>query len=309
MFTPRVTHISDMDLVLNMEINAVGLLSPGDMGHVVGQFLIAHGMPVLTCLEGRSERTRGLAAKAGIENVPTYDDLVRDADLILSIMVPGEAVNAARMVANSIRNTKETIVYVDCNAVAPDTGREIYRIIREAKSRYVDASIIGGPPRREGITKFYASGPHVEDFMILKDFGLEIRPLGSEVGQGKGIKMVYGALTKGLTAISTQLLMAAFQMGLYDSLESLFEETQGVQLQRMKSAIPNMPNRSRRWVSEMEEISKTYEAIGITPRTYEGAAEFYRFVGGTSLAEETAETFDRSRTLKQVVKELCKELP
>jgi len=81
-----------------MELRAVGLLSPGDMGHVIGQRLIGHGMPVLTCLEGRSERTRGLAAKAGIKGVPTYGDLIRETDMILSVMVPGEAVKAARRV-------------------------------------------------------------------------------------------------------------------------------------------------------------------------------------------------------------------
>ena len=284
------------------------MLSPGDMGHVVGQRLISHGMPVMTCLEGRSERTRGLAAKAGIGDVPTYGDLVRETDMILSIMVPGEAVKAARKVAGALRDTGETTVYADCNAVAPATGREIDGIIREAGGRYVDASIIGGPPRPGTNTKFYASGPDVEAFQALSDYGLEVRPLGPEVGQGKGIKMVYGALTKGLTAITTQLLMAANEMDLYDALEALHEETQGVQLQRMRRAVPNMPNRSRRWVSEMEEIAKTYGALGITPKMYEGAAEFYRFVGGTPLAEERAETVDRSRTLKQVIEILCSGL-
>jgi 3-hydroxyisobutyrate dehydrogenase-like beta-hydroxyacid dehydrogenase len=290
-----------------MELKAVGLLSPGDMGHVVGQRLITHGMPVLTCLDGRSERTRALAVKAGIGDVPTYGDLVRETEMILSIMVPGEAVRAATKVAEALRETGETIAYVDCNAIAPATGREIDGIIRGAGSVYVDASIIGGPPRREG-TKFYASGPDTKPFEALNKYGLEVRPLGPEVGQGKGIKMVYGALTKGLTAISTQLLMAAWEMGLYDALESLHEETQGVQRQRMMRAVPNMPNRSRRWVSEMEEIAKTYEAIGITPKMYQGAAEFYRFVGGTPLADETPETMDRDRTLRQVIKTLCTEL-
>ena len=292
-----------------MELRAVGLLSPGDMGHVVGQWLIAHGMPVLTCLEGRSGRTRALAAKAGIGDVPTYGDLVRETDMILSIMVPGEAVKAARKVAETLQETGETTVYVDCNAVAPATGREMDAIIRGVGSIYVDASIIGGPPRREGITKFYASGPDVNAFEALGNYGLEVRPLGPEVGKGKGIKMVYGALTKGLTAISTQLLMAAWQMGLFDALEALHEETQGVQRQRMRRAVPNMPNRSRRWVSEMEEIAKTYGALGITPKMYEGAAEFYRFVGGTPLAEERAETVDRSRTMRQVIEQLCEGLP
>jgi len=291
-----------------MGLKAVGLLSPGDMGHVIGERLIGHGMPVITCVEGRSERTRGLAAKAGIRDVPTYDDLVRETDMILSVMVPGEAVKAAGKVADALRETGESIVYADLNAIAPATGREIDGIIRGVGSRYVDASIIGGPPRPGTNTKFYASGPDVEAFQALSDYGLEVRPLGPEVGQGKGIKMVYGALTKGLSAISTQLLMAAWEMGLYDALEALHEETQGVQRQRMLRAVPNMPNRSRRWVSEMEEIAKTYEALGITGKMYEGAAEFYTFIGGTPLAEEKAETMDRSRTLRQVIEQLCEGL-
>jgi 3-hydroxyisobutyrate dehydrogenase-like beta-hydroxyacid dehydrogenase len=278
------------------------------MGHVIGQRLMGHEMPVLTCLEGRSQRTRGLSAKTGIKEVPTYGDLVRETDMILSVMVPGEAVKAAGKVADTLRETGESTVYVDLNAIAPATGREIDEIIRGVGSRYVDASIIGGPPRPGTKTKFYASGPDVEEFQKLGAHGLEVRPLGPEVGQGKGIKMVYGALTKGLSAISTQLLMAAWEMGLYDALEALHEETQGVQRKRMVTAVPNMPNRSRRWVSEMEEIAKTYEALGITGKMYEGAAEFYTFVGGTSLAEEKAETMDRSRTLRQVIEQLCEGL-
>jgi hypothetical protein len=56
------TYLAEWSRGLDMELRAVGLLSPGDMGHVVGQRLIAHGMPVLTCLDRRSERTKGLAA-------------------------------------------------------------------------------------------------------------------------------------------------------------------------------------------------------------------------------------------------------
>ena len=64
-----------------MAIQTVGLLSPGDMGHVVGQVLLQHGMRVVTCLQGRSERTRMLSRQAGIAEVPTYEQLVREADL------------------------------------------------------------------------------------------------------------------------------------------------------------------------------------------------------------------------------------
>jgi hypothetical protein len=44
-----------------MSIKTIGLLSPGDMGHVVGNVLQSHGLCVLTCFKGRSEHTRTLA--------------------------------------------------------------------------------------------------------------------------------------------------------------------------------------------------------------------------------------------------------
>ena len=54
-----------------MNISTVAILSPGDMGHAVGQRLRENEMDVITCLAGRSDRTRNLAAKAGIRDVPT----------------------------------------------------------------------------------------------------------------------------------------------------------------------------------------------------------------------------------------------
>ena len=37
-----------------MSLSTVALLSPGDMGHAVGAVLVANGLEVITCLEGRS---------------------------------------------------------------------------------------------------------------------------------------------------------------------------------------------------------------------------------------------------------------
>ena len=39
-------------------INTVAIMSPGDMGHSVGLELKKHGIDVITCLEGRSDRTK-----------------------------------------------------------------------------------------------------------------------------------------------------------------------------------------------------------------------------------------------------------
>ena len=95
---------------------------------------------------GRSERTRGLAAKAGIKDVPTYGDLIRETGMILSIMVPGEAVNTARKVADALRDSGESTIYVDLNAIAPATGREIDGVIRSL-TRSLGRRFPGSPQR------------------------------------------------------------------------------------------------------------------------------------------------------------------
>jgi 3-hydroxyisobutyrate dehydrogenase-like beta-hydroxyacid dehydrogenase len=288
-----------------MAVQKVGLLSPGDMGHVVGGVLLKNSMPVITCLDGRSDRTRELAKKAGIELVATYEQLVQDADLILSILVPSEAGRAAEKVARALRNTQERIVYVDCNAIAPSTVKLIAEMIQAAGSHFVDAGIIGPPPREKGTTRFYASGSEAGCFEALAANGLDVRIIGTEVGQASGIKMTYAALTKGTIALTTELLVAAWRMGLFESLKDEFRLSQAARLASMEKGLPPMPTKSRRWIGEMEEIAKTFEDLGLTPRIYLGAADVYRFVGQTELAEETPETRDKNRTLAQMIEILA----
>jgi hypothetical protein len=68
-----------------------------------------------------------------------------------------------------------------------------------------------------------------------------------------------------------------------------------------QKGLPLVPTKARRWIGEMEKIAKTLGNSGLTPKIFEGAAEMYRLVGTTSLADETPETFDRERTLQQVI--------
>ena len=66
--------VGALDLVREkpfMDISTVAIMSPGDMGHAVGQRLRENEMDVITCLVGRSAQTRNLAAKAGIRDVPS----------------------------------------------------------------------------------------------------------------------------------------------------------------------------------------------------------------------------------------------
>ena len=256
-----------------MAIATIGLLSPGDMGHSIGGVLRSNGLQVLTCLDGRSGRTRDLATRSGFDDCASLEEMVTRADVVLCVLVPARATEVARQVAAAIRSTGADILYVDCNAISPRTVREIGAIMQGAGARFADVGIIGPPPRTPG-TRFYASGPNAEDFAELRNYGLDARVIGDEVGQASGLKMCYGALTKGLQALGTELLVAARLMGLEETLRAEQEESMADVLGWMERQMPSMPPRAYRWVGEMEEIASTFNDLGLTPKILEGRGRY-----------------------------------
>ncbi|MEE2752641.1 MAG: DUF1932 domain-containing protein [Candidatus Latescibacterota bacterium] len=282
----------------------VGLLSPGDMGSVVGGRMVERGADVITSLLGRSERTKGLAEAAGIRDVPDYEELVDACDIVISIMVPSEALGAAESVVKAIYSKQKALPYVDCNAIAPSTARLIGTRIEEAGGMPIDAGIIGGPPRGTSpSTRFYASGQNANLFARLNDFGLDVRVIGDQIGQASGLKMCYAASTKGTSALMLELLIAARRLGLYDGLIEEFGMSQETRLKSLNGLV-DVPSKSRRWIGEMEEISKTFEEVGLTPHMFTGAADVFRMIGASDLADETPENRDKERTLEELIQSL-----
>ncbi|MCZ6474489.1 MAG: DUF1932 domain-containing protein [SAR324 cluster bacterium] len=291
-----------------MKIETVGIYSPGEMGQAIGEVLRNNGLRVVAALEGRSERTRELAAAAGIEDVGSLQDLVRAADLVLSILVPSNAAAAAREVAAALRASKAELLYADCNAISPQSTIAVGAIIEEAGGMFVDGSIIGPPPRKPGATRLYVSGAHAEAVAQLNCEMLEVPVVGTELGQASGLKMCYAGLTKGTMALATEVLLAARMMNLEGHLRKEFETSQQVMLGWMERQMPGMPPKAHRFVGEMEEIAATYERLGMTPHIQQGAAEMYRAVATTRLGKESPEQRDGSRGLDDVIGMLAADL-
>ncbi len=113
-----------------MAIQTVGILSPGDMGQAIAGVLTQHGLMTVAALDNRSQRTRQLATEAKIEDVGSLNRLVSESDVLLSVLVPAGATEAAKQVGEAIRNVGKNLLYVDCNAISPDKVRTIEEIIQ-----------------------------------------------------------------------------------------------------------------------------------------------------------------------------------
>jgi L-threonate 2-dehydrogenase len=213
--------------VAGQAIHTVGIMSAGDMGQAIGRRLGEHYLRVVNCLQGRSASTAKRAAAAGIVDVGDDVTLVREADILLSVLVPAEAFGLAERLAAARRASGSDLLYVDCNAVAPQTVQRIGAVVTAAGGRFVDAGIVGGPPT-PGTPgpRFYASGEHAAVFAQLRECGLDIRVIGAEVGEASGLKLCYAALTKGLTALATELLVAGEVLGLSEPLRAELQASQ-----------------------------------------------------------------------------------
>lgn len=284
-----------------MPVETVGILSPGDMGSAVGAALKSNGLRVVTALDGRSERTRELAEKGNIENVGTVSDVVRESDLILSILVPSQAEALVAEVAEAISKTGNTVAFADCNAVSPETGKRMAKVIDDAGGRFIDAGIIGGPPRGGTPPRFYASGPHEAVLGELDGKGITVPLMGGEVGRASTIKMCYAAITKGTAALYAATLTAAESLGTYEELIAEMESSQPETLKRMQG-VSTLSDRAFRWIGEMYEIASTFEAAGVTPKLHQGSADMFQMVADSPIGHERPETVDRSRSLHDTVK-------
>ena len=258
------------------------------MGSGVGTVLRQNGLRVLTSLAGRGGASHERAAKAGMEDAPNLEALVRECEIVLSIVPPAVAGAVADQIAAAVRASEADVLYADCNAIAPGTARGIFQTMVDAGARFADGGIIGGPPTRPG-NRIFTSGPGARELEALRNYGLDIRVLEGDVGQASGLKMCYAATTKGLQALGAELLVAAKLLGVEDQLRA--EQNLGGDLEAVRHfverALPNMPPKAYRWIGEMEEIARCFEELGMPGRLMMGAADVYtNFRDGGVLARE-----------------------
>jgi 3-hydroxyisobutyrate dehydrogenase-like beta-hydroxyacid dehydrogenase len=159
------------------------------MGAAIGDVLHKSGLDVITTLEGRSARSRLRAFDARIREVASHAEIVRESDLVLSVVPGAAALDVAERVAASLSETRARITYVDCNAVSLEDTRRMARLIQDAGSVFVDAVIVGAPPTgRDSDTRFYCSGPDTTAFVALREHGLYVEAIGRNVGEARALE-------------------------------------------------------------------------------------------------------------------------
>jgi putative dehydrogenase len=245
-------------------LQKIGIMSIGEMGFHWAKLLRSHGVEVLTYDKDRGEVSRKRAENGGVKSTASMAELVRDVDLIVSIVVPSAATKVAGKVAEAIETTgRKDLLFLDANAISPMTADEIAKILRAAGVNFVDGCIIGSAAKMGKGTIVYVSGSEANRLAMLEAFNIPIKVLGVGTHQASAFKVVYAGLTKGLQGLFCELLMGAQRFGLLDEIRAQYEESFPGLLDKVSSSIVGLQIHAGRRAEEMDELKRTFNHHGM----------------------------------------------
>jgi len=251
----------------------IGLLHPGAMGASVGAALVAAGHCVRWAAAGRSEATRKRAARAKLLEADDVALVVRESEWIVCVCPP----DAARDVAEQVLAAGFRGLYVDANAIAPQTARAIGELIEDGGADFVDAGVVGPPAWSSDTTHLHLAGVRAEEVAAaFAGTNVEARVLPGDAGAASALKMAFAGWSKGSTALLANVWALAREAGVHQELLAEWEKFAPDLPGRLRAALPASAPKAWRFAGEMNEIAETYEAAGLPGGFHRAAAEVYQ---------------------------------
>lgn len=231
----------------------VAVLHPGEMGTGVGAALVRNGHDVGWLPIGRSKATQARAATAALREL---DGLV-DVEVVISVCPPAAALHVARSVVG-FRG-----VFVDANAISPDTAASVAQAVTTAGATYVDGALIGSPPSETRAVHLALSGEAADKIAGLFT-GTTVRTSVLPTGPyaASTLKMTFAAWTKISRALLLAVDDAARELGVAQALHAEWAESLPGLAAQLDDAQRAAEKKAWRWEAEMREIAKTFTAAG-----------------------------------------------
>ncbi|WP_042422212.1 NAD(P)-dependent oxidoreductase [Streptacidiphilus anmyonensis] len=246
----------------------VGLLHPGSMGAPVGACAVQAGHRVLWTPEGRSPATRARAERYGLE-AATLEQLLADADVLLSLCPPAAALGLVEQIAS----IGFTGTFVEANAVSPATVQRISTVLPNS-AVLVDAAVVGSPPVGGKTPTLYLAGEVVATGLVEALFAgtdVHIRVLGTDAGQASALKLSYTAYQKASRVLAALATGLAAEHGVGQELAAIAARRTGSYLAETEY-IPKIAARAWRWGPELEEAADMFADAGLPPDILHAAA-------------------------------------
>ena len=226
----------------------IGLIGFGKVSQNIVQLIKSNDIRFVTSTENRSKSTIEAIDDFNIGVVPTFEEVAKISDILISAASPKTALSIAKrygIFSNGI--------YLDLNNISPETTLEINEYVDDL----VDGAIIGNIDSDN--PTLYISGVSASKLLFLNEF-LNVNIISENVGDAALLKLLRSSYTKTLTA----LLIESFDIAKNNNLENEFFDivslTEGDNfkdnsLSRIKNTLDNPKRKSE----ELEELISYFD--------------------------------------------------
>jgi 3-hydroxyisobutyrate dehydrogenase-like beta-hydroxyacid dehydrogenase len=264
----------------------IGIMSIGEMGFHWAKLLKSHGVDVLTYDKDRGEVSRKRAENAGVRSVASMNALVKEAELIVSIVIPFAAKKVAAKVAKAAAKAgRKDLLYLDANAISPMTADAIASVLTPAGVNFVDGCIIGGASKMGKGTMVYVSGRDAARMQALEAFNIPVKILGPRTNQASAFKVVYAGFTKGLQGLFCELLMGAQKFGMLNEIRAQYEDSYPGLLDKVSGSIIGLRIHAGRRAEEMDELKRTFNTHGLNSYMAPGAQKVLQAIAALDVGQ------------------------
>ena len=285
-------------------MQVIGVVSPGAMGSAVGAAYSAVGAPVVTTRRRAQRANEGLAREAGLELLPSLDDVVAAAELVLSIAPPDQALAIAAELAGAAERTGARPLVSDWNASRRRRRARSSAYLRLPGS---SSSTARSPAGRRARTTGPASTSRERGRPSSLTPARPGSTCASSAQRSASRRPSRCAPPRSTRATrrysrtrSRPRTPTACWREVLDDLHDSFPR----QIDRAARLLAVSTTKAGRYVGEMHEIAATQASAGLTPALFEAMAEVYSRLAETELAAETPESIPAEPPLEDVLEQI-----
>jgi 3-hydroxyisobutyrate dehydrogenase-like beta-hydroxyacid dehydrogenase len=246
------------------------------MGAALAVLLRSKSIRVVTTLDHRSDRTIRLSRDAGVVALDSLAEVVRQSQIILSLVPPAAAEQTAEAYCQLAELSAPSSIYVDCNSISPELAARLSIRLAACGRQFVDATINGLARTAATSGTMFLSGARAQDVAQLFAGTMRVQILGGPAGSAKAMKMLLSGLAKGACALYLEMAMLAQRRGILQEMmaaaSQIYPGIAAVALRMM----PTIPQHRVRRASEMCELEATAGAAAQRPCLISAIRQFHQ---------------------------------
>ncbi|MBT7955194.1 MAG: NAD(P)-dependent oxidoreductase [Rhodospirillaceae bacterium] len=235
------------------------------------------------------------AGSKGVLAAKDAEQAVQAADIIISAVTSKEILIAAKNVAPHLTASQ---IYMDINSASPDAKQEAAKVIEASGADFVEAAVMDLVPPHGHKVPMLLAGAKAETLAeTLSTYGMNVKAIGSEIGNASSVKMVRSVFMKGFSAILLESLVAAHKLNaadaVLDSLQVTYPQMNWHEL--AGKSMSRLIQHAKRQSEEMSSVAATLEELGVEPITAKATGARLGWLADLELAKASdslPETYD-----------------